>query len=722
MEQKQKQKLIFPEVMAIAFITVGILIIILLMFVTNFDMLFSFGDGAGQKYGNLGQYIEGFVGSMWNLASILLFYAALKYQKDELSAQGDHLSQQLDEFKAQTEQAKKSNIVLETQKHENTFFQLLRFHTEIVNSMDIEVNKFGLPNRDDPSIMIKITGRSCFVEYFKSYKIYFNSYIEDYMTDEFNIKTAKKLINRSYSAFFEEYQADLGHYFRNLLNIVHFIDSKEFEDKDFYIDLICSQLSNYELLLIYFHCLSKLGREFKSLIEKYSLLRNTPEDEFVVLTKELYDINAFFITEIEYADEEEEDGKSFTEMSGGHSGDDEEESGDFDDFGSEGMDFEEQDIMDMLDGKSEFEQKVKGKGFSSETEVDLDFLFGDKENVAKPFKKKQSESKSGIATIKDGGFDPFAAASELSNVENLDFDKLFAEGNLDGMNLHTMEDSLLDMEGGMIRDAMNNSEDDSDKGESSEFDLSKFMKKPPSKSTKPKPKPIPVKKDIEPIESIDEDSISIADFKKFVGAAKEQIPSTKVDNKAKSEFPDENPDLSDLEDFEKFAKSEFPDENPDLSDLEDFEKFAKSEFPEENPDLSNLEDFEKFVKSEFPDESPEVLGKKILDNSSIDDEFGDLSDNFESDELMNEIEIQKNDEKIDKLVFDDTLPESGIEDFTPDAIWRDEKDRLIEIKENIDEKNTTPGDNADISNKKNIGKELLKKWNTEKKSQQPKNK
>lgn len=294
------------EAAGFVFLVLGVLLLIFTLVQMKFAIFFNVEHDT--NFGNLGQYIEGFVGSLWNMASIMLFYAALKYQKDELSQQGDHLAQQLNEFHEQTEQQKRQNVTLEEQKVETTFFQMLRFHNEIIPAIEMEVNKYGLPSKDDPEQNIKIAGRKCFVEYFKNYKIYFNSYLEDYMSEEITEEVTYELINRSYDSFFEEYQSDLGHYFRNLLNLIRFVDTHDVPNKKFYIDLVRSQLSNYELLLLFFHCLSHNGNEFKPLIEKYAILASLPDDEIINLTRELYAPTAF-----EIILEEEEENKSEVE-------------------------------------------------------------------------------------------------------------------------------------------------------------------------------------------------------------------------------------------------------------------------------------------------------------------------------------------------------------------------------------------------------------------------
>lgn len=113
-------------------------------------------------------------------------------------------------------------------------------------------------------------------------------------------------LNTNYLKSYESVQTDFGHYFRNLYRIIKLVDETEFHthselgtspDATKRIDLISysspnhitrykytsmirSQLSDYELLWLFYNCLSENGVEkFKPYIEKYSLLKNIPKDK-----------------------------------------------------------------------------------------------------------------------------------------------------------------------------------------------------------------------------------------------------------------------------------------------------------------------------------------------------------------------------------------------------------------------------------------------------------
>lgn len=178
-------------------------------------------------------------------------------QKEELALQREELSLTRKELTGQKEELKIQNLTMKQQQFENTFFQMLSLHNEILKSIDIDASNNVYSGRDAFSYTY---GR-------------FNKYFcRKQNTDSLDA------INEVYINFYVGVENELGHYFRNLFNIIKFVDKSDVQDKKLYTNLIRAQLSSYELALIFFNCLSEMGRDkFKPLIEKYCLLKNIPE-------------------------------------------------------------------------------------------------------------------------------------------------------------------------------------------------------------------------------------------------------------------------------------------------------------------------------------------------------------------------------------------------------------------------------------------------------------
>lgn len=192
---------------------------------------------------------------------------AILLQRKELALQRHELELTREELKGQKEQLKNQNQTMIVQNFENTFFQMLKLHHEIVDSIN----------------------RREFVGFKSRLK---SNYLN------LKVQNEQSRINMMYTKFFEDHNSDLGHYFRNLYRIIKFINEKGsefFEEKYFYTSLVRAQLSNPELILLFYNCLSHYGCErFKPLIEEFHLLKNiSPESLLHTSHKSLYDASAY---------------------------------------------------------------------------------------------------------------------------------------------------------------------------------------------------------------------------------------------------------------------------------------------------------------------------------------------------------------------------------------------------------------------------------------------
>ncbi len=281
------------ERFAIILIWIGIVIILIT------TVLFSFNNTLEimqKHFGQYGEYVGGLVGALWSLASVLLFYEALLFQRNELKMQRHELELQRHEIIEQTEQYRMQNETLSQQMFENTFFQLLTLHNEIVNSINIELEEhsFGISQPQKLGTSNLIRGRDCFVEFYNYFKFIYMDTVELMSVTNPSNDDYLNIINESFDRFYYMYQEHLGHYFRNLYNLVKFIDRSEIKNKTFYTNLVHAHLSNFELILLFYSNLSNIGTNFKPLVEKYSILINLPEMELIdIRHKELYDEKAY---------------------------------------------------------------------------------------------------------------------------------------------------------------------------------------------------------------------------------------------------------------------------------------------------------------------------------------------------------------------------------------------------------------------------------------------
>ncbi len=253
------------------------------------------------NWGALGDYFGGLLNPFFAFFGLIMLLATLIQSQRELSLTRDEIKRSTEALKDQAETQKR-------QRFEGTFFQLLTLHQEIVGSIDLH-NK-------DASYTTK--GRDCFKEFYKRFSDKFNYATGNVINPDFmkyepskgevpglnsspneKVEEDKKkieTINHAYLEFYKANQAEVGHYFRSMYNIIKFIHKSNIEDKRLYSNLLRAQLSVNELTLLFYNCLSDMGnKKFKSLVEKYALLKSLPKE--MLLDKEnhpkLYSESAF---------------------------------------------------------------------------------------------------------------------------------------------------------------------------------------------------------------------------------------------------------------------------------------------------------------------------------------------------------------------------------------------------------------------------------------------
>jgi len=229
----------------------------------------------GDMFGSINALFSGLA-----LSGIIL---SILLQRNELQLQRQELINTRLEFKQQ-------NQTLILQRFENTFFNMLNLHHQIVNNMDLDETSTYYQGMNAVKENIKITGRDVFEKKYYELAKELNKDIENF--------------NKIYDSFYAKSNSDLGHYFRNLYRIIKLvnetkfsIDEKEdFETKYKYTSMVRAQLSDFELLILFYNCLHENGNEkFKPLIEKFSLFKNIPKKHVYDKHYDTYDKSAFKI-------------------------------------------------------------------------------------------------------------------------------------------------------------------------------------------------------------------------------------------------------------------------------------------------------------------------------------------------------------------------------------------------------------------------------------------
>jgi hypothetical protein len=218
--------------------------------------------------GTFGDFIGGFIGTFFALATALLVWITFQSQKAELIATKNILEQQ--------------HTTQSIQQFESKFFSLLDIYNEVLKSLEVTGYRGGNS--------FIFTGKQFF------------SVLEDELQSEyiFDYHLEQGLTQPSGVAYYEKlyskYKRDLAHYFRVLYRIFKYIDSTEslsIKEKWFYTKTIRSQLSEGELFLLYYNSFTLYGKNFKTLSIKYNLLKHLP-------IIDMLEIRRFFKEEFAY--------------------------------------------------------------------------------------------------------------------------------------------------------------------------------------------------------------------------------------------------------------------------------------------------------------------------------------------------------------------------------------------------------------------------------------
>lgn len=202
-----------------------------------------------------GDFIGGVVSSIWSLAGLIFIYVAFLGQRQQLIIQQFELKYTQFETKAtrleiqgQREQMRIQNETLSLQRFENTFFQLLQTHNQIVHGIDLK-------NKEN---IIVASGKDCFKNfYIQCFHMYIPSkqtLIEQRREQRRTGPIPEDELRTKYEELYKKREGDLGHYFRSFFYLIQFVDDAPtvIENKRKYTDILRANLSSYELVFIFF--------------------------------------------------------------------------------------------------------------------------------------------------------------------------------------------------------------------------------------------------------------------------------------------------------------------------------------------------------------------------------------------------------------------------------------------------------------------------------------
>lgn len=243
----------------------------------------------GTSAGQLGDFVGGYIGTLFVLGSIVLLYLNLKNQRN----------------------------TTELLSFETKYFELIKMHRDNVAEMVLQKTSgrkiFVLLIREFRLILtiVKDVSAQCNLQLNRSqlihvayYCLYFgtgpnssrmlinslNEFDENFINtleaelNNFYVKQKIKNERKLGYVPFEGHQSRLGHYYRHLFQAIHYVHKQELDiNKYELIKTIRAQLTTHEQALLLLNSLTPIGENWwnKKLITKYKLVKNIPRDFFI---------------------------------------------------------------------------------------------------------------------------------------------------------------------------------------------------------------------------------------------------------------------------------------------------------------------------------------------------------------------------------------------------------------------------------------------------------
>ncbi len=197
----------------------------------------------------------------------------LESTRMEIEKQTEQFEGQKVQFESQKLQFELQNETLIQQRFENTFFHLLTLHHEIVGSI--------ADRKTEKGEAVETRGRAVFASAYIPLKERYRGLKPDSLESQEALAADVELIRKQFSWVYRRF----GPYFTNFFSIIEFVDHNKIgylEIKQFYINLLRAQLSDYELIFIFYYAVTARKKDrYTNLAEKYRLFADLQEKDLL---------------------------------------------------------------------------------------------------------------------------------------------------------------------------------------------------------------------------------------------------------------------------------------------------------------------------------------------------------------------------------------------------------------------------------------------------------
>lgn len=174
------------------------------------------------------------------------------------------LLMQLRSLAEQTEDSNESRRQIKRQQTESQFYSMLALQQKVVQGFDLHIVRNG-------KVLKKVQGRDCF-------RNWRNKLLRRYNPERFAGHQPGEASMNSYLSVMRSHLGDLGLYYRSLYSVFRFIETADKEQQAHFGIVVRSLLSDYELVFLFYNCLSLKGERFMTYAKKYALFDNLNVD------------------------------------------------------------------------------------------------------------------------------------------------------------------------------------------------------------------------------------------------------------------------------------------------------------------------------------------------------------------------------------------------------------------------------------------------------------
>ncbi|MFW3380575.1 putative phage abortive infection protein [Aliarcobacter butzleri] len=235
-------------------------------------------SGEIEELGQMGDFFGGTLNPILAFLSFCLLLITIKLQSKELKNSTEELAKS---SLALAEQSKS----LQLQNFENTFFNMINLHNEIIKNISLEIKEkhqhidfdgreiyyYSILDKKVALIEDKpYYGKNAILRLFEILNTHIKNNIE------------KNNIFKLYNEFHIEYDNNISHYFRNIYQILKFVNkqeilkdkdkNKEFQNQKFYTNILRAQFSSIEFTFLFINSLYKTESKLFPLLVKFEFL------------------------------------------------------------------------------------------------------------------------------------------------------------------------------------------------------------------------------------------------------------------------------------------------------------------------------------------------------------------------------------------------------------------------------------------------------------------